>query len=77
LLLLNLAGFFMSSGPVLLLTQGQKQTMTVSFWIFSWVNDSRLLEVPAALGVACTVILFPVVLLARWGLGKVYADVEF
>ena len=77
LLILNIAGFFMASGPVLLLTFGDNETATLSFWIFNEVNKYQSFYVPAALGLFCTIILLPVVLLARWGLEKVYADVEF
>ncbi|MCL2752262.1 MAG: sugar ABC transporter permease [Firmicutes bacterium] len=76
LLLLNVAGLFMASGPILLLTRGFAETGTVAFWIFVKVTQNDL-NLSAALGLFCTVVLFPVVLLARWGLGKVYADVQF
>lgn len=76
LLLLNIAGLFVASGPVLLLTKGDFKSITISYDIFRSTN-SGLLNEPAALGIVCTVILFPLVLLSRWLLGKVYADVEF
>ena len=76
LLLLNLAGIFTASGPVLLLTGGKVDTSTMSYYFF---NSTRFLQyhVPAAVGIFFTLLLFPVVLLARWGLSKVYANVEF
>ena len=76
LILLNLAGIFTASGPVLLLTEGRANTATISFWFF---NTTRFNNhyMPAATGVMFTLALFPIVLLARWGLGKIYADVEF
>ena len=78
LLLLNLAAFFTVSGPLLFLTGGASNTMTISFWIFSNVNGMPAeLNEPAALGILCTLITFPAVLLARRWLSKVYADVEF
>lgn len=76
ILLLNVTGIFTASGPVMLLTGGGGNTTTVSFWIFNSVRNNSV-YMPAALGILLTVILFPIVLLARWGLGKVYADVEF
>jgi len=76
LLLLNMAGIFTSSGPILLLTKGQNNTATLSYWIFQEVRFSQY-YVPSAMGLVCTAVLFPIVLLVRWGLGKVYADVEF
>lgn len=76
LLLLNISGLFMASGPILLLTGGSHETMTLSFWVFYNVQGENYNE-SAALGIVCTAILFPIVLLSRWLLGKVYADVEF
>ena len=78
LFLLNLAQAFTASGPMLFLTGGASNTMTISFWIFSKANGvPPELNLPAALGILCTLIIFPVVLLARKLLSKVYADVEF
>jgi len=80
LILLNLAQLFTATGPLLFLTYGEARTMTISYWIFAKLNVSQLdirLNEPAALGVLCTAILFPIMLLTRRGLGKVYADVEF
>ncbi len=78
LLILNVASVFTSTGPILLLTKGAADTKTISYWIFEQVNQpAPALYIPSALGVACTIILFPIITLTRWGLGKVYADVEF
>ena len=80
LILLNMASLFTASGPLLFLNSGGARSETISFWIFKNVNAGAFsirLNEPAALGIACTVILFPIIMLTRWGLGKVYADVEF
>lgn len=78
LLLLNISSIFTTTGPVLLLTKGLADTKTISFWIFEKVNEGETsLYLPSALGISCTVILFPIIMVARWLLGKVYADVEF
>ena len=77
LLLLNTAGLFMASGPVLILTYGENGTATISFWIFNQVNKLKNYYTTSALGLACTLVLFPIVLLVRWGLSKIYANVEF
>jgi len=76
LLLLNTASIFTSTGPILLLTQGQNDTQTISFWIFQQVRFSQY-YIPSALGLVFTAVLFPIILVVRWALGKVYADVEF
>lgn len=79
LLLLNLAAIFTATGPILLLTNGDADTNTISFWIYQSVQGgtAKGLNEAAALGIICTVILFPIMMLARWGLSKIYADVEF
>ena len=78
LLILNIASVFTLTGPILLLTRGAADTKTISYWIFEQVNQpAPALYIPSALGVACTIILFPIITLVRKGLGKIYADVEF
>lgn len=76
LLLLNLAAVFTASGPILLLTRGQADTSTTAYWIFNNTFVGNLRQ-PAALGLICTAVMFPIILLSRRGLNKVYADVEF
>ena len=77
LLVLNIASIFTTTGPILLLTKGAANTTTISFWIFQQVNDSQSLYIPSALGIVCTLIIFPIVTLVRSFSGKIYADVEF
>ena len=76
LLLLNIAGLFMASGPVLLLTGGRFDSTTIAFTVFNDTNNG-FYNRAAALGTICTVILFPIVIVSRYLLGKVYAGVEF
>lgn len=76
IILLNVAGFFAVGGPVLLLTQGESGTYTMAYYFFAETKNNALYQ-PAAVGIMFTLILFPIVVTARWGLGKVYADVEF
>lgn len=78
ILILNISSMFTATGPLLLLTKGLADTKTVSYWIFERVQaGSTTLGLPSALGIACTVTLFPIVMVAKWLLNKVYADVEF
>lgn len=78
ILILNISSMFTATGPLLLLTKGLADTKTIAYWIFERVQaGSTTLGLPAALGIACTVILFPIVMLAKKLLNKVYADVEF
>ena len=76
IILLNVAGFFAVGGPVLLLTQGESGTYTMAYYFFAETKNNALYQ-PAAVGIVFTLLLFPIVVTARWGLGKVYADVEF
>ena len=78
ILVLNVASLFTASGPILLLTQGGADTETISYWIFRHVQGGdATLFMPSALGVVCTLIIFPIVTFVRWGSGKIWADVEF
>ena len=79
ILILNISSLFTASGPLLLLTAGKGETTTLSYWIFEHVDGaaSTTLGLPAALGITCTLVLFPIVMIAKWLLNKVYADVEF
>ena len=78
ILILNVASIFTATGPILLLTKGQGDTSTIAYWIFDQVNDPNAsLYLPAALGLACTAVLYPIITFVRWGLGKIYKDVEY
>ena len=70
-------GIFSSSGNILLLTDGVTSTYTLSYWIFDQVKRFQSYYIPSALGLVFTLIGFPIVLLTRHFLNKVYADVEF
>jgi ABC-type sugar transport system permease subunit len=78
ILILNVASIFTATGPILLLTKGQGETSTIAYWIFDNVNKPvASLYLPAALGLACTAVLYPIITFVRWGLGKIYKDVEY
>lgn len=78
ILILNLASVFTATGPILLLTKGQAETSTISYWIFDSVNGADAsLYLPAALGLSCTIVLYPFITLTKWALGKVYKDVQY
>jgi ABC-type sugar transport system permease subunit len=71
------ASILSSSGPVLLLTAGAGNTYDISYYIYDKVQIQGQYGVPAALGLVLTAITFPIVMLTRWGVNKVYNDVEF
>lgn len=78
ILVLNVASIFTATGPILLLTKGQGDSSTIAYWIFDQVNDpGASLYLPAALGLACTAVLYPIITFVRWIMGKVYSDVQY
>jgi len=76
-LIFMVVGIFNSSGNILLLTHGVTSTYTLSYWIFDQVKTFQSYYVPSALGLVFTLIGFPIVLITRHLLNKVYADVEY
>jgi ABC-type sugar transport system permease subunit len=80
LIIFSFTGLFTSSGPILLLTEGQGETYTISYWIFELVyskGSSGLPFMAAAIGILFTAIGFPIVLVIRHFINKIYEDVEF
>lgn len=79
ILVLNFASIFTATGPILLLNKGAGNSKTIAYWIFEQVNDSNgtSLYLPAALGLACTAVLYPIISFVRWITGKVFSDVEY
>lgn len=76
-LILAFTGIFTASGPQLLFTQGDYDTMTISYWIFDQVNFSNSYEYPSAIGLIFTVIGLPIVLGIRRIMNKLFEDVEY
>ena len=76
-LIFTVVGIFTASGNILLLTDGVVSTYTLSYWIFDQVKRFQSYYVPSALGLVFTLIGFPIVLITRHFLNKVYADVEY
>ena len=67
-----LTGLFNSSGPILLFTGGSYNTSTISFWIFQKLYGTTgqgpsigAYNLVSTLGLCCTVIGVPLVLIAR------------
>lgn len=76
LLVFASAGLFTNSGPILLFTEGRHKTMTIGYFIFAQVQNNSYYY-PAAIGLVFTVIGFPIVIIVKWALGKIYEDVEY
>ncbi len=58
------------------LTSGQYDTMTIGLEIYQESGGSGL-NSPATLGLFCSIIGAPVILLVRWGLNKCFKDADF
>ena len=75
LLILNLTTLFLSSGNILLLTNGEYKTMTLSHFLFTRVygtpESSNSYNYASAIGLVLTVLTMPLVFLARYLANKV------
>lgn len=79
LLVFACVGIFSSSGPIMLFTNGDYGTYTLSFLIFAKVFYSGEVWFPytSALGLIFTLIGVPLVILIRWALSKIGQDIEY
>lgn len=75
----KLIGFFGASGPVLLFTQGQYGTYTLSYWMFDVVysGSRNMYGVAVAVGLMMTVLSLPLVFGGRWFMNKFGEEVEY
>ena len=73
LLLLDVVGILSSSGPILLFTKGAYETTTISYWMFTLVyaTGENAYAKASAAGMCLTIIMFPIVYLMRWFIGKI------
>lgn len=79
MLVMTTVGIIGSSGPILLFTQGQYDTWTLSYWIFDKVavNPGTTFELPAAMGFLMTLFTVPVVLVVKKVTSLFYKDVQY
>ena len=75
LLLLDVIGILSSSGPILLFTQGKRDTTTISYWMFKQVyaTGENAYAKASAAGMCLTAVMFPIIYLMRWLTNKVEA----
>lgn len=76
MLLLSFTGLLSSGGPILLFTNGNYDTSTLSYWIFSKVyyggsGGTGFYGLVSAMGMFFTIIMVPLILLARWLMEKI------
>ena len=77
LLVFTIVGIFTASGPILLFTQGEYDTYTISFWIFQQIERGYDPNYPSAVGLFFTLIGTPIVLILKHYLEKIGSDVEY
>ncbi len=58
------------------LTSGQNHTMTIGLQIYQSSGGAALNE-PATLGLFCSLVGAPIIMLVRWGLNKCFADTSY
>ncbi len=75
-LLLAIVSIFNSDGPILLMTQGKNDTMTLPYWIYEKTMNGNL-NYGAAVGLVFTCLSIPIMIFARWLFAKLDNDVEF
>lgn len=61
----------------LMLTPSSSDTLTIALMIYNGVLNGRNLPYYSAFGLALSVIGVPVILVIKWVLGKIFADVEY
>ena len=61
ILTLAFTSIFTATGPILLFTQGEFETASLSYWIFDRVQFGGALNQPAAVGMVFTVLSIPIV----------------
>lgn len=62
----TVAGIFMSSGPILLLTNGNYETRTIAFWIYEQVYTGANYYYSAAIGMFFAILAIPLTFLSRY-----------
>ena len=67
----TIAGIFMASGPILLLTNGAYETRTIAFWIYEQVLTGSNYYYSAAIGMFFAVLAIPLTFFSRWLMRKV------
>ena len=77
LILLQFIGIFTSGGPILLFTQGEWGTYTISYWIYEYTVVMHNYNYASAAGLFFTVIGLPVIYVAKYFLNKLDKNVEY
>lgn len=76
--IMSMMGIFMVVfQPLFLTNKLMDDTMTIGLWIFNHANSNADSVMAATLGILCTIVVAPIVLITRWRLDKLFADVEY
>lgn len=63
--------------PLFLTDKLMDETMTLGLWIFNQATDKSGSVQAATLGIMTTVVVAPIILLTRWGLDKMFANINY
>ena len=63
--------------PLFLTDKLMNETMTIGLWIFNKASDNAGNVQAATLGILTTIFVAPVILLTRWGLDKLFVEVDY
>ena len=77
MLMLSVGDIFTASGPILLLTNGEYGTQTISHTIFQQYYEYKQVERAAAIGLFYSFIALPLVLITRWLVNKLDSNAEY
>lgn len=77
IIITNVANIFISSGPVLLLTNGDYGTASISFWIYITTKNELSIYYPSTVAFCCTIVAFPLVLCVKKLTEKIYPDIVY
>lgn len=77
IIITNVAGIFMSSGPILVLTGGDHNTASLSFWIYMKTKNQESIYFPSTVSLFCTLVAFPLVMLVKHLTEKIWPDVSY
>lgn len=73
----NVANIFTASGAVLLLTGGDMDTASISYWIYITTKNELSIYYPSTVAMCCTLIAFPIVLIVKRLTEKVFPDIYY
>ena len=75
--IMSMMGIFSVVFQPLFINDLRSETMTIGLWIFSKATDNKGSVQAATLGIMSTVVVAPVILLTRWALDKMFANINY